>query len=160
MIKNYDLFAVANYILDNGTNMTNLKFQKLLFFFFGIHSCVYNNFPFDDDIEAWQYGPVNPTTYKELRDSGANIVTNRLNISMEEGECDFPKLDDKDLIQSAKITLIYYDRFSARELVNKSHKLDCWKTKFLECPKSKMNAHDIKAEFYTKIMPDIVEYLQ
>ena len=160
-MNNRELFAVANYILDNGTNITNLKFQKLLFFFFGVHSCIYSNFPFEDDIEAWQHGPVNPTTYKELRDNGSNVIMNRLNISMEENECDFPTLDNKTLIQSAKITLAYYDRFSAGELVKKSHELDCWKTKYYgEKPKSTMNQDEIKTEFYKKIMPDIVEYIK
>lgn len=160
-MNNRELFAVANYILDNGTNVTNLKFQKLLFFFFGVHSCLYNNIPFETEIQAWQYGPVNPTTYKELRDNGKSIITNRLNISEEEDECDFPTLDNKTLIQSSKITLAYYDRFSAGELVKKSHELDCWKTKYYnEKPKSTMNHDEIKTEFYKKIMPDIVEYFK
>ncbi|MFT4968127.1 MAG: putative phage-associated protein [Candidatus Deianiraeaceae bacterium] len=159
-MNNRELFAVTNYILDNGNGITNLKFQKLLFFFYGIHSCLYNNSQFEINIEAWKLGPVIPATYNEFRDHGSNIITSRANMSMEEDMVDFPKLESKDLMQSAKITLIYYNRFTAGELVNKSHELRCWKEKYDETPKTKMDLQEIRSEFDEKIMQGIMDYFK
>lgn len=157
--NNETLFAITNYILDNGKSITHLKLQKLLFFFYGIHSCIYTQPPFQDTIQAWQLGPVIPTIYYEFRDSGKDAIINRVNISEEEEQLNYPILRDKNLLQSAKITLLYYDRFSAGELVNKSHELNCWKDKYIIGEKVDMVSSEIIKEFDEKIMPSIVEYI-
>lgn len=155
-----ELFAITNYILARGNNITNLKLQKLLFFFYGIHSCIYNDKPFESTIEAWKLGPVIPEVYFEFRNNGGCVIQNKANISEEEDVEEFPELKDNELIQSAKITLFYYDRFSANELVEESQKLDCWRKHYKDNKKEAMSYDEIRTEFDEKLMPNIVKYVE
>lgn len=159
--KNRKLFATVNYLLDKGSAMTNLKLQKMLFFFYGLHICLHDESPFEANIEAWKYGPVFPEVYHEFRDNGKSEIVGRANVSEEELEEDFPALhefDDKKIIQSAKATLIYYNRFSATDLVEQSHELSCWSKNYEETKRNKINSDDIKNNFKQEIMPKVEKY--
>ena len=55
---------------EQGDMMTNLRLQKLLYFAQGWHLARYGKPLFDDDIEAWQYGPVVPSVYNAYKQYG------------------------------------------------------------------------------------------
>ncbi len=69
----HSALETANFVVDycvnvrgGNTRITNLQLQKILFFI----QCAYckqhdGGFLFDDDFEAWKYGPVVPAVYYE-----------------------------------------------------------------------------------------------
>lgn len=71
--------ATADYLIwfchDSGDSLTNLKLQKLLYF----AQCwylVFNGEPlFDDEIQAWVYGPVVASIYQRFKRFKWNPIT-------------------------------------------------------------------------------------
>ncbi len=52
--------------------MTNMKVQKLLYYAQCLHLALYDEALFDEEIQAWRYGPVCPPAYKFHSDFEAN----------------------------------------------------------------------------------------
>lgn len=64
----YDVMDVAEYVLDYCENelkkpITNLQLQKTLYYVQGMYVAKYDKPLFDNNIEAWPYGPVVPEAY-------------------------------------------------------------------------------------------------
>lgn len=70
---------VAIYIIktfqEAGDTLTNLKLQKLLYYVQGWHLGLYEEPLFEDDIEAWKYGPVVPEVYNWFKEYGNSPVS-------------------------------------------------------------------------------------
>ena len=69
---------IANYLLElfkfDEDGLTNLKLNKLLYY---VQGCSYQRFNrplFEDEIEAWNYGPVIPNVYKTFKPCGSNRI--------------------------------------------------------------------------------------
>lgn len=90
--------AVANYFIERSkiddVVLTNLSMQKLVYFAYGWTMGHTGKKLFYDRIEAWQYGPVIPTLYHQLKQYGSKRITKKLL------EYDY----DKDLFFSWNIT--------------------------------------------------------
>ncbi|MBP1614523.1 MAG: putative phage-associated protein [Bacteroidetes bacterium] len=73
----YSVLDVANKILaygaerDGGELISNLKLQKLLYYMQGFYLAYFHESLFDEEIEAWQYGPVVPVVYEHYKDNGS-----------------------------------------------------------------------------------------
>lgn len=102
-----------------GDSITNLKLQKLLYFLQG-YFVVKTGYPlFQEEICAWEYGPVVPEVYKEYRIFGSEslpVCNEEVTLSLEEKEeVLFNEVYDK------------YNSFSASSLVRITHKQAPWK---------------------------------
>lgn len=78
--KGYSAKEVANYFLSKhmDTGITPLKLQKLVYIAHGWHLGIYRtSLISDENVEAWQHGPVLPSLYYEFRDRG-RMPINRL----------------------------------------------------------------------------------
>ncbi len=69
------VFDIANFFIDlaNKTDddyITNLKLNKLLYYAQGVSLARRDKTLFEEDIEAWKYGPVIPSIYKKYKDLG------------------------------------------------------------------------------------------
>jgi uncharacterized phage-associated protein len=108
MSGNYPIEAVANSLLseceDRGIQVTPMKLQKLLYLAHGYYLAVAGEPLTDEDFEAWQYGPVSPTIYHDLKDQGANFVPPGRRISytywndkggIDHSTPEVPKIDSK-----------------------------------------------------------------
>lgn len=121
MCKAYD---VAKYILSvayrNGDVITNLKLQKLLYYAQAWYM-VNNNSEilFEDEIQAWRFGPVVPSVYEKMKRFKYNPI------SMKLSEKDYETLDkkQKDFIEDF---CNYFLHFSATELVSMTHNETPW----------------------------------
>ena len=70
---------VADYFLsivdeEQGDSLSNLKLQKLLYYAQGFHLAIKNEPLFDEDIEAWTYGPVVPSVYNQYSQHGGDPI--------------------------------------------------------------------------------------
>jgi uncharacterized phage-associated protein len=103
---------------DEGELISNLKLQKMLYYMQGFHLACFNTPLFDEDIEAWQYGPVVPSVYdnfKSMGNKGIEYNDDTITLSTEE-ESLF------DEVYSV------YGKFSAIGLMNMTHEEMPWKT--------------------------------
>ena len=113
---------VAKYIINHEKNknrsITNLRLQKLLYFCQGamIMNTTDNSLCFDDDIEAWDYGPVVPSVYYEYK------VHYFLEIPYQK-DFDSSIIANKSIIDS---TIDAASRFSNKTLVDISHSQKPW----------------------------------
>lgn len=105
---------------DDGAELiSNLKLQKLLYYAQGSYLALYDEPLFDDQIEAWQHGPVIPAVYHEYKSFGAS------GIEMNE-DFDLKKFDDR----TRRLLEEVYDvfgQYSAWKLRNMTHEETPWK---------------------------------
>jgi len=114
---------VARYMLylsyKSGDLITNLKLQKLLYYAQAWY-LVKNNGEklFDDEIEAWQYGPVIRSVYDAYKCFGRNPIN-------DEAMSDKFDLPEKVQKHIARVLKEYMD-YSASHLVNAIHQDMPW----------------------------------
>lgn len=74
----YPVEQIANQLLINAANsgelMTNMKLQKMLYYQQGFHLAYFDKPLFQEDIEAWMYGPVVPSMYEKYKEFGRNGI--------------------------------------------------------------------------------------
>lgn len=107
--------SIANYIVSNWSDkveITNLKLNKLVYYSY-VESLRKLGRPlFDDAIEAWQYGSVEPTVYQAFSPHGRN----RIQATNEPAELD---ATSKKIVHSVMEKL---GNLPAFDLVALSHK--------------------------------------
>ena len=115
--------CIINMAIESGNRISNLQLQKILYFCQCKYIQQYQDKLFDDDIVAWQYGPVVRDVYYAYSYRGASWIT----------ESDTTTIDKfsgkprgiRSLSGDAlKVVREVYDIFrgsSAWDLVNRSH---------------------------------------
>ena len=119
----YKALDIANKIisktdLEHGDTISNLKLQKMMYYQQGFHLAYFGTPLFDEDIVAWQYGPVVPSVYKEYKSFESNsISTSKEGISLSD--------DEEELFNN-----VYeeYNQFSAVALMKMTDEESPWKT--------------------------------
>jgi len=114
--------AVAQAFLDlakkEGRSLSHMQLQKLVFFAHGIHLAAYDGEPLiDDEIRAWDFGPVIPSLYERLRKFGRDDVSPI--ISPEDRDTIDPSSNEMQAIRSVWKA---YKGYSAWELSNITHR--------------------------------------
>ena len=121
----YPVIQIANQLLlysadKGGELMTNMKLQKMLYYQQGFHLAYFGTPLFDEDIEAWMYGPVIPVIYEEYKSYGRNgIEPNR--------ELAFSFEQKKELALFNEVCKVY-GAYSAIGLMNMTHEEMPWKS--------------------------------
>lgn len=116
-----DVKEVAKYII-NRLPVDNLKLQKLLYYSQAVYLVLHEGNPlFSDDIEAWIYGPVVRSIYKEYKKHGVDIIKQN-----QEEQISLTS----DEIEAIDFALEYYGRFTGPELINRTHQEAPWKSNF------------------------------
>ena len=108
---------VANYIIDNWSDkfeITNLKLNKLVYYSQVESLRKYNRPFFDDIVEAWQNGPVEPAVYHAFSSYGRNRINKSTGLAILDAI-------SKKLIDSVMDKL---GMLTAFDLVTLSHKPD------------------------------------
>lgn len=111
--------TAANRILEiakqKGMTLTPLQLMKLTYMSQGWMLALKGRPLFDDDIEAWKYGPVIPTLYQRTKQFGSSVITEQLPAPTGD------KLDpEADEILNAVVE--NYGRFSGAALSNLTHR--------------------------------------
>lgn len=128
---------VAHYIVDvqtteAGLNISHLKLQKLVFYTQSFHLAITNEPLFEEDFQAWQYGPVEPSIYKNFKMYGNSII------SPEERDDEMPSILPSDVSADSvgviSSVLNAYGHLSAIALMEKTHREDPWKEAYTTNP--------------------------
>lgn len=103
---------------NQGSGISNLKLQKLVYYAQGFFSALFDKPLFDEDIMAWQHGPVVPELYHLYKDYGRNPIPRVVDF-------DTQKLDKDEL---DLITEVYevFGPFEAWKLRNMTHEEAPW----------------------------------
>lgn len=145
-VKAYDvacfLSLLNNSYEDYGDVMTNLKLQKLVYYVQGFHLALFGKPLFDDEIYAWQYGPVVPSLYNKLRRFGKSEVQIQSDESLDDIFTDVQKRLMQDVFEQL-------GQFSAWKLMHMTHSESPWR----ETDINRVISHDKMIAFFkTKLI--------
>jgi uncharacterized phage-associated protein len=136
----YDAKAIANFFLheaeNHGASLTQMKLQKLVYFAHGWHLGITNDPLLNEQVQAWSFGPVIRSLYKEFSEFGADKITRRafsvrqnpgqrLN-SLDNWQAYIPSIDDEaedhEFVERLlkRIWEVYGD-YTAFQLSNMTH---------------------------------------
>lgn len=140
----YNVNDIANKIIlrtdtEKGDIISNLKLQKLLYYLQGYHLAFFNDVLFEEELEAWMYGPVVPNVYHRFKENKSfGIVLDPS--QYEEVELN-PEVEDmfNQVMQE-------YGKFSAIKLMEMTHNEEPWKDAFSRQDK-KISNHELKTFF-------------
>ncbi|MDX6806441.1 Panacea domain-containing protein [Terrihabitans rhizophilus] len=127
----YDAKAVANAILEKSFQekkpVSPLKLQKLLYYAHGYYSAAAGVPLIDQPFEAWEYGPVVPSLYREFRHCGNSPINSLASDYSWELEdfCPVPPVsDDRKMRRVIDFVWEAYGDYSPIELSEMTHQPD------------------------------------
>jgi hypothetical protein len=119
---------ISNYIIsltqDNPEeNLTNLKLQKILYYLQGYYLAIYKEPLFEDEIEAWKYGPVISEVYHSYKVYGNNSII------IPDVDFNFDHINNNQK-QFINRVYGYFRQFSAIKLTELTHSEEPWTKTF------------------------------
>lgn len=121
-----------------GDSVTNLKLQKLLYYVQGFHLAIYGKPLFEEDILAWEHGPVVREVYGAFSQHGAEpIPVPEEGVTLEQYQ--------KDLV--VEIWKVY-GQFSAWRLRDMTHNESPWQ----ETGRNRVISHEILKNFFKPLV--------
>lgn len=138
---------IADYFLalseeEIGDLLSNLKLQKLVYYAQGIAISVRDEVFFDEQLEAWQHGPVVPTLYHKYKKYGGKSIEEIERIDLAKyTQADRMILDD---------VYAWYGQFSAWKLRDMTHEEDPWQ-KACKKAEHELSLEDLKNYFDAQI---------
>ena len=110
---------IANFFINYNSycvdeTITNLKLNKLLYFAQGYSLSLYNKPLFNENIEAWQYGPVVANVYHKFKSS------NKENIANTYGKFSYD-IFGSDTIELLLAVINDYGKYSSSKLIEITH---------------------------------------
>ena len=141
----YDVKEIAKKIIaktdtEHGDTISNLKLQKMLYYMQGFHLAFFGTPLFEEEIKAWQYGPVVPSVYEEYKryESKAIDLPEGPVIELtEDEEAVFDNVYDE------------YNQFSAVALMKMTHEESPWRSTEI---RQVIDKEKIKQFFNTQIV--------
>ena len=137
---------IADYFLSKsrpevGDTITHLKLQKLCYYAQGFHLALYDTPFFNEEIQAWDHGPVVVDLYKEFKKYNADPIppVNPEKAASGLDERDRKLLDD---------VWLEYGQFSAWKLRALSHSEPPWKDAY---PNGVITNEAMKEFFKTQV---------
>lgn len=132
---------VAEYFLtlndaDAGELVSNLKLQKLVYYAQGFHLAMFNEPLFNENIVAWEHGPVVEELYHEYKHFGGGAIPQPENFDSAKFST-----KQKDLINEVNEV---YGQFSAWKLRNMTHSERPW----VETKKNQVIPTELMKEFF------------
>ena len=134
----YDVLEICRYVIkysnDMGYGVSNLKLQKLLYFIQVTWVVRRHASCFDEDIVAWDFGPVVPRAYREYKSYGGMDIYTRDKYWYEDPknpwnsrwiaypECTITD-QDKDLINKV---VDHFRGYSATSMLRLTHQQSPW----------------------------------
>lgn len=134
-------FFILTGSLNEGTEMTNARVNKLLYFAQGWHLAIYGTPLFSEDFEAWQYGPVINEIYQSFKICNSNAILETL------GDFDINSLEENDIEFLTSVFCKYVDD-STSSLISKTHEKDTpWRKIYVAGKNNIISKEEIKKYF-------------
>ncbi len=136
----YPVIDIANKLIhrafvDEGSELlSNMKLQKLLYYEQGFHLAYFGTPLFENDIMAWQFGPVVPEVYNHFKSHG------RAGIEPESDPITLNEIEENLFNEVFEV----YNEFSASGLVTQTHSETPW----LTTPKQGVISQKVMTEFF------------
>jgi uncharacterized phage-associated protein len=145
----YPVLHIANKIIahtdiEHGELISNLKLQKLLYYMQGYFIAVFGEPLFENEIEAWQYGPVVRDMYNHFKGNGASSISLDETATIAELNKSEESLFDEVLNE--------YSQYSAIKLMNMTHEELPWVKTFSEDPQGNISVDLLTVYFKTQIV--------
>lgn len=129
--QSYTPQHIANYFLaraqEEGRNLTPLKLLKLVYIAYGWVLALTGRRLFEEEIQAWQHGPVIPSLYHEFKHFGREPVTERAQaFDLDSFDVVRPEVPESDKETALILDKVWsaYKAFSGWALRNKTHASD------------------------------------
>lgn len=135
--------AVDNNVYEG---ITNLKLQKIVFLAQAAYLAIKGKPLFDDEIQAWQYGPVIPSLYNSYKECGRNPI---------DTPATSKNIDNKTASFLSDVWGIF-GKYSAAQLVDYTHGHLPWKEAFNAGNGTTITNSSIKS-FYKNVFSDVKE---
>ena len=126
----YTVQHVANFFLEKGDaegrELTSLKLLKLVYIAYGWVLALTGKRLFEDEIQAWQHGPVVPALYHEFKHFRKDPIFERAAcFDLDSFDFTIPSIPetDRDVVLILKRVWDAYKEFSAWSLRNKTHEI-------------------------------------
>jgi len=120
----YSIHLIAKYIIwlhpKADEKITNMQLQKLCYYSQAWYLANYHKTLFQENFQAWVYGPVCHELYKKYKNFGKECIE----IKSVPEEFNSILEDDKDYLDQV---IGVYNKFSAIDLMVMSHDEDPWK---------------------------------
>lgn len=132
--------------------ITHLKLQKLLYYAQGVYVAITGKKLFEEEIEAWQHGPVVADIYNLFKSYGKNNITLQLNDREEET---VRKIENNREI--SEILNMVYDNFAiytAWQLREMTHVKNGPWDKAITSEHKVIDINDIKQYFESEVIVD------
>ncbi len=127
VVKNRPIYTathLANYFIDNLRYVDNIRLNKLVYLSFGVAVALDGRKLFNEDIQAWRFGPVIPSIYHEFKKYGYGGVKEMSSIQDPvTNEIFFPEIEstDTDALQVLKAVKEEYGEISLTDLIGIVH---------------------------------------
>ena len=136
---------IADYFLKKnqpefGDAISNLKIQKLVYYAQGFHLAMFNTPFFEEDIMAWEHGPVVESLYHKYKEYGSGEIP--------QPECVNLELYNKEQLELLDEVFEVYGQFSAWKLRNMTHSEGPW----VETAKNDVISKDAMKEFFKTLL--------
>jgi uncharacterized phage-associated protein len=128
---------VIAFLNRKGDQVSNKKIQKLLYYIEAWHLVHFSSPLIDEEFEAWVYGPVIPSVYRDLKKYGydnLSLASKTTGKSMDDEELEteinnFPKESglNTDQVSLINDVLLKYGNLSSQQLEFLTHSEDPWK---------------------------------
>lgn len=143
MIAKYDATDVAKYIViycerDLKKPISNLRLQKILYYVQGVYLALCKEPIFDNNIEAWDYGPVVPDVYYSYNRFGSGKIAGI--------DDDLNEIDSND-INIINAVVEKFINMDVWKIVDKTHNEDPWKNNYIPGRNNKIHILDMKEWF-------------
>ena len=122
----YTAKAIANYFLAKQC-LTQMKLHKLVYYAQGWHLGITGQPLLDETLEAWQYGPVVPSIYREFRSFGASPITClAMELNWRTRTYFEPQVDPSDRVVNELLDSVrnLYGKYTAAQLSELTHRPD------------------------------------
>jgi uncharacterized phage-associated protein len=147
--EGYSVFEIADFFIRVASKkmvdenvpegITHLKLQKMLYFAQAVYLSLYNKTLFNEEIQAWQYGPVIKEVYsKYSRNKNKSLTTQDLT----------HEIKDTKIAEFLKSVWDLFGKYSAFELINISHSHAPWKDAYVEGKKDIIIEKAVIRDYY------------
>ena len=141
-------YAFVNLFKDEDEGITNLKLQKLLYYAQGFSYQRSNEPLFDDDIEAWDKGPVVYEVYKRYQSCGNEPIRVYENVDLTEE-------DERLILDVAR----EYGQYTSSKLISMTHKEGTpWDKIYVEGEMRNVIPKDIIKDYFRESEPNLAEF--